>query len=62
MEMMMFNFNLKQKVKIKCSGEEGEVIGRAEYSNCGDQYQVRYKTADGRAEEKWWSEDALTPI
>jgi hypothetical protein len=53
---------LKQVVKIAESGETGTVIGRAEYSTtplCS--YLLRYKGADGRAREEWWTEDALEP-
>jgi hypothetical protein len=53
-------FELKQKVVIECSGEAGEVIGRAEYSASSEpSYQLRYKCADGRARECWWTESAL---
>jgi hypothetical protein len=53
-------FELKQVVKIIDSGESGTVIGRAEYSTTPTpNYLVRYKAADGRAVEAWWSEDAL---
>lgn len=57
---MEFKFDLRQPVKLSVSGEEGEVIGRAEYSTTKvASYLVRYKAADGRACEAWWSEDAL---
>jgi hypothetical protein len=56
---MTFVFNLKDTVRIIVSGEAGEVIGRAEYLNSNPQYLVRYKSADGRAVEYWWSGDAL---
>lgn len=56
---MAFKFELKQKVSISASGETGEVIGRAEYSNAEDGYLVRYKAGDGRAVESWWTEQAL---
>ena len=55
-----FDFALDSTVTIKASGESGEVIGRAEYSNANmPSYLVRYKAADGRAVEAWWAEDAL---
>jgi hypothetical protein len=44
---------------IKASGEQGVVIGRAEYTNADPSYYCRYKAADGRAVEGWWAEDAL---
>ncbi len=55
----MFKFDLEHKVKISVSGEEGAVVGRAEYVSSSKQYLVRYKSGDGRAEEKWWDEVAL---
>jgi hypothetical protein len=56
-----FKFALQQQVQISCSGEAGEVIGRAEYAtNPLTSYLVRYRCADGRAVEQWWSEDALS--
>ncbi|GAM63648.1 phage protein [Vibrio ishigakensis] len=55
----MFKFDLNDEVEIICSGECGLVIGRAEYSKESNQYFVRYKSADGRAVEQWWSESAL---
>lgn len=54
-----FEFNVGAKVEIKASGETGTVEGRAEYSNSANTYYVRYKSADGRATEAWWTEDAL---
>lgn len=55
-------FDLKSKVKIIVSGEEGEIIGRAEYTYCENQYYIRYKTADGRAIESWWTASAIEVI
>ena len=55
----MFKFELNQIAKIKVSGEEGTIIGRADYTDHAPQYQVQYKAADGRATETWWSESAL---
>ncbi|MEN9923951.1 MAG: hypothetical protein RL268_77 [Pseudomonadota bacterium] len=60
--MSNFSFDLSQAVEIKASGERGHVVGRAEYTNCINHYQVRYKSADGRATEQWWTEDALDPL
>lgn len=57
---MNFKFNLGQSVVIECSGETGQVVGRAEYLSGEQSYQVRYKAADGRAVETWWNESALT--
>lgn len=55
----MFIFELKQTVEIKASGETGEVIARAQYSTSEDCYLLRYKCADGRAVESWWTQSAL---
>lgn len=60
--MSLFTFELNQPVKIIASGELGHIVGRAEYSNSIDTYFVRYKSADGRAVEQWWSEDALRSV
>ena len=55
----MFKFELGQNVKITVSGEVGEVVGRADYSNSESGFYIRYKSADGRAVEEWWREQAL---
>lgn len=55
----MFDYELGSPVAIKCSGETGQVIARAQYKNSQDQYLIRYKSADGRAVEEWWSADAI---
>lgn len=56
-----FGFNLGDNVRIKASGEKGEVVGRSDHVGAGDQYNVRYKDGTGCAVEKWWAEDALEP-
>lgn len=55
----MFRFSLGQMVNIFISGEYGEIIGRAEYLFGQNQYLIRYKSADGRAVEAWWAENAI---
>lgn len=55
----MFKFELGTRVAITASEEVGEVIGRAEYQLGEDAYLLRYKAADGRAVDAWWSESAL---
>lgn len=55
-----FAFELGATVAISVSGETGTIVGRAEYTAAANNYLVRYKTADGRATEAWWQEDALT--
>ena len=57
---MAYKFQLDDELNITCSGETGFVIGRAEYTNQQPQYLLRYKSADGRAVESWWAEDALS--
>ncbi len=58
----MFKFGLNQFVEVSISGEMGHVKGRAEYAGHANGYQVHYKTADGRAEEKWFDEDELAEV
>lgn len=55
-----FKFKLGDRVAIVESGESGEVIGRADYAHADNSYYLRYKAADGRAVENWWSETALS--
>lgn len=57
---MNFKFELNQRVTILESGEQGLIIGRAQYANGSeDAYLIRYKAGDGRAVEAWWSVGAL---
>jgi len=54
-------FLLNQLVDITISGEQGIVIGRAEYMTSEHQYLIRYcKRSTGEAVEAWWAESALT--
>lgn len=53
-----FNFDLGDRA-VLLSGEEGEIIGRAEYSEGIDTYFIRYTAADGRLVQDWWSEAAI---
>ncbi len=57
--MKEFKFALGQILVIKCSGEYGEVIARAEYAHSEDCYLLRYKSANGRGFEDWWGVSAL---
>ena len=57
-----FAFELGQRVAVEMSGEQGGVIARAEYLNSADTYLIRYRSADGRAVEQWWTADALVPV
>lgn len=58
--MDQFKFQLMAIATINLSDETGEVIGRAQYATGENQYLLRYKTAEGRATECWWSESALS--
>jgi hypothetical protein len=58
--MNSFKFELKDRVRIVESGEEGTVLGRADYVSAETNYYIRYKAADGRAVEAWWGESALS--
>jgi hypothetical protein len=54
-----FDFELGEKVKLALSGETGQIIGRAHYTNSDPSYLVRYVAADGRQIETWQVEDAI---
>ena len=58
--MNPFKYELHEDVTITASGEAGTVIGRADYNFAERSHLVRYRAADGRAVEQWWSESALT--
>jgi len=57
--MKDWKFELGAEVMVECSGEKGEVIGRAEYPVDEDRFLVRYKGGDGVARESWWPASAL---
>lgn len=57
--MNELKFALDQEVVIAASGEEGKIVGRAEFTYCDPSYYIRYKGGDGRATESWWTESAL---
>ena len=57
-----FEFALKERVKLQLSDETGCVIGRAEYTNSGNSFLVRYKAGDGRQVESWIAADALVSV
>lgn len=54
-----FAFAQNDIVRIICSGEMGQVIARMDSSESSDMYQVRYRSANGEATERWWAESAL---
>ena len=57
--MKTFEFSLQDAVQLNLSGEQGIVIGRAEYDHMPPQYNVRYVAADGRQVEAWLDGGAL---
>jgi len=57
--MKEWKFDLRAKVCLVQSGEEGIVIGRAESIGHVDQYHLRYTASDGRLVEGWWDEGAI---
>ena len=58
--MSGFKFSLLAAVRIVASGEEGQVIGRAEYGTVEPEYLVRYRRRPGgNTVEGWLSESAL---
>lgn len=56
---MSFKFVLGERLVIDVSGEEGTVIGRAEYMGAENNYLLRYRAVTG-AVETWWAESALS--
>ncbi len=57
--MKTLKYELEKTARIVASGEMGEIIARAEYSQSEPQYLMRYAAADGRAVEAWWGESAI---
>lgn len=55
-----FKFELNQLVDISVSEEFGEVRGRAQHADGGNQYLIHYKAATGCANTLWFDEDMLT--
>lgn len=58
-QSFLTRYQLTELLTIAASGEEGQCIGIAVYTNRQTNYLIRYKAADGRAVEAWWDEDAL---
>ena len=56
---MLPDYPLGAKARVICSGEIGQIIGRAEYTHYAPQVMLRYKAADGRAVEAWWALEAV---
>lgn len=59
---MLPDFPLGAHARVICSGETGQIIGRAEYTGSGPQVLLRYRAADGRAVETWWNLDAVEVV
>jgi hypothetical protein len=62
MSESQFEFELNSTVQIDISEEQGIVIGRAEFLNGEDRYQLRYCNPTGEAVERWWRASALTAV
>jgi hypothetical protein len=60
--MVELKYFLRQRVRITESLEVGTVHARSESTTGEPQYLVRYKSADGRAVEQWWSENAIEAV
>ncbi|WP_140920813.1 hypothetical protein [Limnobaculum xujianqingii] len=58
---MSFKYPLGAIVKIKVSGEEGHVKGRADYAMTENQYYIHYQANDGRAVSVWFDESDIEP-
>ncbi len=56
---VVFDYALKDRVVITCSGENGEVVGRCDSVNQEKQYLVKYKSGAGNAVENWWFQSDL---
>lgn len=54
-----FTLAIGDNAQIVVSGENGAVIGRAQYVKDENSYLIRYKNAEGRAVEQWWPQSAL---
>jgi len=59
--MSKFKFELKAKVTVSISGEQGHVSSRMDSINGKNQYYVHYKGADGRATDSWFFENEIKP-
>lgn len=59
--MNSLKYAMGRELRITVSGEQGVVIGRAEYAYAAPSYLLRYRNKDGSAVEQWWSEHAVEP-
>lgn len=59
---MAFKYPLKATATLIGSGESGQIIGRAEYTEAKQDYLIRLVAADGRLVEVWWKESAIASV
>lgn len=59
---MAENFKLGDRVEIKISSEQGEIVGIAQYIDMPDQFFINYKSADGRATKDWFNKTELKKV
>ena len=57
--MKKWKFGLGTDAKVPNSGEEGTIIGRAEFTTGEDQYLLLHKPSDGQGMEEWLPESRL---
>ena len=65
MKGKVMKYKLNQKIKLALTEEQGIVIGIADYAEseeAGMRYYVRYKAADGRQVEEWFTDGALRSL
>lgn len=59
---MSVDFKLGDRVEIKISSEQGEIVGIAQYIDMPDQFFINYKSADGRATKDWFNKTELKKV
>jgi heat shock protein HspQ len=57
--MDKFKFEIGQDVRLKMSEEKGTVIGRAEYANDENRYEIVYRNVTGAHAHGWFTESEL---
>lgn len=57
--MSEFKFKIASTVNVMLSGSVGEVLGRAQYKECPNQYLVQYLNGIGDSTTTWFSESEL---
>jgi hypothetical protein len=58
----VFSLEIGQRVELVESGEQGKIVGRAEFAEDAETYYVQYKAADGRLTRSWWPASALKVV